>query len=73
MARTTSTRAFKLQAVRLMADQGLSVAEVARRRGGGEGLFRGKVRNTDFSRLSWRVVGGYVSWADAARVTASTA
>ena len=38
MARKTYTREFKLQAVRMMTDQGLSVAEVARRLGVGENL-----------------------------------
>ena len=37
MARKTYTRAFKLQAVRMLTDQGLSVAEVARRLGVTEG------------------------------------
>ena len=36
MARKTYTREFKLQALRMLADQGLSVAEVARRLGVGE-------------------------------------
>jgi transposase len=40
MARKTYTREFKLQAVRLMAEQGLSVAEVARRLGVGENCLR---------------------------------
>jgi transposase len=40
MARKTYTREFKLQAVRLMADQGLSVAEAARRLGVGENCLR---------------------------------
>jgi transposase len=40
MARKTYTREFKLQAVRMMADQGLSVAEVARRLGVGENCLR---------------------------------
>ena len=40
MARKTYTRAFKLQAVRMMSDQGLSVAEVARRLGVGENCLR---------------------------------
>jgi hypothetical protein len=38
MARKTYTREFKLQALRMLSDQGLSVAEVARRPGGGDGL-----------------------------------
>ena len=33
MARTTHTREFKLQALKMITDQGLSVAEVARRLG----------------------------------------
>jgi transposase len=40
MARKTYTREFKLQALRMMADQGLSVAEVARRLGVGENCLR---------------------------------
>ena len=40
MARKTYTREFKLQAVRMMADRGLSVAEVARRLGVGENCLR---------------------------------
>jgi transposase len=36
MARRTYTREFKLRAVRRMTDQGLSVAEAARRPGVGE-------------------------------------
>ena len=40
MARKTYTREFKLQALRMLADQGLSVAEVARRLGVGENCLR---------------------------------
>ena len=40
MARKTYTRAFKLQAVRLLTTDGLSVAEVARRLGVGENCLR---------------------------------
>jgi transposase len=40
MARKTYTREFKLQALRLLTDQGLSVAEVARRLGVGENCLR---------------------------------
>ena len=40
MARTTYTAEFKLQALKMMADQGLSVAEVARRLGIRENLIR---------------------------------
>lgn len=40
MARKTYTREFKLHAVRMMTDQGLSVAEVARRLGVTEGCLR---------------------------------
>ncbi len=40
MARKSYTREFKLQALRMMADQGLSVAEVARRLGVGENCLR---------------------------------
>jgi transposase len=40
MARKTYTREFKLQAVRMMTDQGLSVAEVARRLGVAENCLR---------------------------------
>lgn len=40
MSRKTYTREFKLQAVRMMTDQGLSVAEVARRLGVTEGALR---------------------------------
>lgn len=40
MARKTYTREFKLQAVRMMLDQGLAVAEVARRLGVGENCLR---------------------------------
>jgi transposase len=40
MARKTYTREFKLQAVRMLTDQGLSVAEVARRHGVGENCLR---------------------------------
>ena len=40
MARKTYTREFKLQAVRMLTDQGLSVAEAARRLGICENLLR---------------------------------
>lgn len=40
MPRKTYTREFKLQAVRMLTDQGLSVAEVARRLGVTEGCLR---------------------------------
>ena len=40
MARKTYTREFKLQAVRMLTDQGLSVAEVARLLGVGENCLR---------------------------------
>jgi transposase len=40
VARKSYTREFKLQAVRMMTDQGLSVAEVARRLGVGENCLR---------------------------------
>jgi len=40
MARKTYTREFKLQALRMLSDQGLSVAEVARRLGVGENCLR---------------------------------
>ena len=40
MPRKSYTREFKLQAVRMTADQGLSVAEVARRLGVGENCLR---------------------------------
>jgi transposase len=40
MARRTYTREFKLQAVRMLSDQGLPVAEVARRLGVGENCLR---------------------------------
>jgi transposase len=40
MARKTSTREFKIQAVAMLTDQGLSVAEVARRLGVGENCLR---------------------------------
>ena len=40
MARRTYTREFKLQAVRMITDQGLSVAEVSRRLGVGEDCLR---------------------------------
>jgi transposase-like protein len=40
MARKTYTRAFKLQALRMLTDQGLSVAEVARLLGVGENCLR---------------------------------
>jgi transposase len=40
MARKTYTREFKLQAVRMLTDQGLSIAEVARRLGVGENCLR---------------------------------
>jgi transposase len=40
MARKTYTREFKLQALKMIADQGLSVAEVARRLGVTEGCLR---------------------------------
>ena len=40
MARKTYTREFKLQAVRLLTDRGLSVAEVARQLGVGENCLR---------------------------------
>jgi transposase len=40
MPRKTYTREFKLQALRLLTDPGLSVAEVARRLGVGENCLR---------------------------------
>jgi transposase len=40
MARKTYTREFKLQAVRMMTDQGLSVSEVARQLGVSENCLR---------------------------------
>ena len=40
MARKTYTREFKLQALRMLDEQGLSVAEVARRLGVGENCLR---------------------------------
>ena len=40
MARKTYTREFKLRAVAMLTDQGLSVAEVARRLGVGENCLR---------------------------------
>ena len=40
MPRKSYTREFKLQAVRMLTDQGLSVAEVARRLGVGENCLR---------------------------------
>ncbi len=40
MPRKTYTREFKLQAIRMMTGQGLSVAEVARRLGVTEGALR---------------------------------
>jgi transposase len=40
MARKTYTREFKLQAVRMMVEQGLSVSEVARQLGVGENCLR---------------------------------
>ena len=40
MARKTYTREFKLQAVRMLTDRGLSVAEVARQLGVGEDCLR---------------------------------
>ena len=40
MARKTYTREFKLQAVRMITDQGLSVSEVARRLGVGVNCLR---------------------------------
>ncbi len=40
MPRKTYTREFKLQALRMLTDQGLSVAEVARRLGVTEGCLR---------------------------------
>jgi transposase len=40
MARKTYTREFKIQAVAMIADQGLSVAEAARRLGVGENCLR---------------------------------
>lgn len=40
MARKTYTRELKLQAVRLLTDRGLSVAEVARQLGVGENCLR---------------------------------
>jgi transposase len=40
MARKTYTREFKLQAVRMLTADGLSVAEVARRLGVGENCLR---------------------------------
>jgi transposase len=40
MARKTYTREFKLQALRMLTDQGLSVAEVARRLGVRDNLLR---------------------------------
>ncbi len=40
MARKTDTRAFQLQALKMRTEQGLSVAEVARRLGVTEGAVR---------------------------------
>jgi transposase len=40
MPRKTYTREFQLQAVKMMADQNLSIAEVARRLGVGENCLR---------------------------------
>ena len=40
MARKTYTREFKLQALRLLGEPGLSIAEVARRLGVGENCLR---------------------------------
>ena len=40
MARKTYTREFKLQALRMLGEPGLSVAEVARRLGVGENCLR---------------------------------
>ncbi len=40
MARKTYTREFKLQALRMLSDQGLSVAELARRLGVGQNCLR---------------------------------
>ena len=40
MPRKTYTREFKVQAFRMLTDQGLSVAEVARRLGVSEGCLR---------------------------------
>jgi len=40
MARKTYAHEFKLQAVRMLTDQGLSVAEVSRRLGVGENCLR---------------------------------
>ena len=40
MARKTYTREFKIQALRMLTDQGLSVAEAARRLGVGENCLR---------------------------------
>jgi transposase len=40
MARKTYTREFKVQAVRMMTEQGLSVSEVARRLGVGQNCLR---------------------------------
>jgi transposase len=40
MARKSSTREFKLQALRMITEQGLSIAEAARRLGIGENLLR---------------------------------
>jgi transposase len=40
MARKTYTRAFKIEAVRMLTDQGLSVSEVARRLGVSENCLR---------------------------------
>jgi transposase len=40
MARKTYTREFKLQALRMLGEQGLAVAEVARRLGVGENCLR---------------------------------
>ena len=40
MARKTYTREFKLQALRMLTDKGLSIAEVARQLGVTEGCLR---------------------------------
>ena len=40
MARKSYTREFKLEALRMITDQGLSIAEAARRLGIGENLLR---------------------------------
>src|SRR5829696_5633782 len=69
MARKTYTREFKIQALGMMADQGLSVAEVARRLGVGENCLRNwRAAAAEKAELTFRFIADQrgdcpVAWA----------